>query len=177
MTDYVSICCVCRRPLRSSASRALGIGPKCARRGHTRAAMQTRTRSLTTETMAGYKLYRLLTTPLTLNQFRAELAGMARPGGRAGERGTKKMLARMRAEMLRARKTFCAGVFQLDQGQCVFEPAGEDLWREVHSSWLMGTPELAAYLNQIGVLTPEHPRSFGESRMGQDDNGRGGAAV
>jgi len=94
------------------------------------------------------KLLRLITVPLTREEFRAELAKM--------KRGTKKELSRMRAGMLKARMAFCAGTFLMTSGeQCKFEPVNQHAWREIHSARAMESWDLRTYLKQIGVLAPE----------------------
>lgn len=162
-------CKVCGRQLHNPISIARGIGPVCAGDQPTSRKTQVKVRSssrrsyvdsapsnqifppITAGLTAQDKLYRLITIPLALTEYRAELARM--------KRGTKKILRKMRAEMLQARRAFCAGAFLLYEEQCVFEPVDEKSWREVHSSRVLENSALQTYLMQIGVLMPERQAS------------------
>lgn len=162
-------CKVCGRQLHNPISIARGIGPVCA--GDQPTGRKTRVKAcsysrrsyvdsapsnqmfppITAGLIAQDRLYRLITIPLTLSEYRTELAHM--------KRGTKKILRKMRAGMLQARKAFCAGAFLLNEEQCVFEPVDEKSWREVHSSRVLENSALQTYLMQIGVLILERKAS------------------
>ena len=102
----------------------------------------------TTELVYRDQLLRLVAVPLRREQFCAELANM--------KRGTKMELIRMRAELLKARTAFCAGIFLMANGeQCKYEPVDPLSWREVHSKRAMENLDLGTYLKQIGVVAPE----------------------
>jgi len=170
MTEASSVKCrICGRKLHNPISVARGIGPKCAggrpgtgRRiqarprtasprlyaGNTHWTTQTTPLIGTTELVYRDQLLRLVTVPLTREQFCAELANM--------KRGTKGELSRMRAELLKAHTAFCAGIFLMASGeQCKYEPFDQLSWREVHSKRPMKNLDLGTYLKQIGVVAPE----------------------
>ena len=170
MTEVSSVKCrICGRKLRNPISVAMGIGPKCAggrpgtgRRIQARprtashrlyagnAHLMTQTMPLIEMTGLTYRdqLLRLVTVPLTREQFCAELANM--------KRGTKRELSRMRAELLKARTAFCAGIFLMASGeQCKYEPIDQSSWCEVHSKRTVENLDLGTYLKQIGVVAPE----------------------
>lgn len=196
--NHVVYCRICGRRLRNPISRARGIGPVCARGGsravRRRANARASPRSsyvpasshltagmssmVSTEESDEELLVRLVNEPLKLLEFQSVLAKMQR--GRA-----KATLRLMRSLRFHTRQPFCSGTFFVETGeQCVFEPVGDDLWREAHfPGRLQKSYQLESYLKQIGVLAlswdgasslqrwlnqlaAEHPQSDASLRRG-----------